>query len=207
MTDIFEEYDGAIEPPIDYHLHDHADHCIESQHHAPGEYYPRRIPEKFEAIEGFFPKQDVMLVNVESKTKKSLVVEFTYSNEVKISREISQLDLVRVFFIDSANGNKLTEKIGKVYDINYQYNYIEIDCSENYESSHLRIPVLAMRFISNDLDEVPPFISKEKDRPAQMDEKYFRRESIDGRPVYYFDVFSPAMYTKPVIPVAPVITT
>ena len=198
MNEIFESYDGTVQPPEEprYFL-EHADHCIEAQHHDENEYYPRRIPEKFEAIEGFFPKQDVMLLNVESKTKKSLTIEFSYSNNLKISRVISELDLVRVFFIDSNNSNNLTEKIGKIFNINYQYNYIEIDCSGNYGRKEFRIPVQSMRFISNDLDEVPPFISKEKESISWKKydyQLYVSKVLNDDK-----EVFEPIIYTKPII--------
>lgn len=230
MHNIFETFDTTSPPIVPDLIEEegHEDHYIEPEHHGTGEYYPRRTEEQFQAIEGFFPKQDIMLVDISIKTKKLMSLEFKYSNNEIITREFCEGDIVRVSFIQQSSDDKsLKQLIGKVYYIDFNYNWIRLDYSESYEAKHVKISINNIRFISRDLDEKAPFevYENQVSVPFRMD-YYGPRLSMawnqipspigpGDKPTNYPDdvplvfsnvqcntpqkVFEPIMYTKPII--------
>ena len=168
-------------PPVN-----HSDHYIESQHHAKGEHihrkpthtthnkpvvhkpdnyykeHPKRVIRPLEPFERPFPRQEVMLLDISTDIKRSIVIDFKY-NTCVVTKEISEGDIVHAYYIDRGNlENQLTEITGKVTYIDFNNMKIYIDYSSNYEANKVDIYVNMLRFISVDLYEVAPFFEQEE---------------------------------------------
>ena len=168
-------------PPVN-----HSDHYIESQHHAKGEHHihrkpththnkpvvhkpdnyykehPKRVIRPLEPFERPFPRQEVMLLDISTDIKRSIVIDFKY-NTCVVTKEISEGDIIHAYYIDRGNlENQLTEITGKVTYIDFNNMKIYIDYSSNYEANKVDIYVNMLRFISVDLYEVAPFFEQEE---------------------------------------------
>ena len=189
-------------PPIPHYPHkpNHSDHYIESQHHAKGEHikppcephrrpdvvkpsndyykeHPKREIRPLEPFECRFPKQEVMLMDISTSVKRSIVIDFKY-NTCTVTKEITEGDIIHAYYIDKGNlENQLTEITGMITYIDYNNMKIFVDYSTQYQGNRIDIFINTLRFISTDLYEVAPFFEEEE----QYDEPLIE-EPIDILP-------------------------
>lgn len=168
------------------HHNNHLDHYIESQHHGANyphdkthnhgcangpsvsfskpHYceHPRRHIEPLEVFDRKFPKQEVMLLDIETSIKQTITIKFKYNTET-ITKYISEDDIVHAYFIDKGNNEaQLTEITGKISYIDFVNKKIFIDYSELYSACKKDIYISALRFISTDIYEVAPFFKEDE---------------------------------------------
>lgn len=165
------------------HNHDnHSDHYIESQHHGKDECFPikppcdkpsvskpkpqycehpRRHTEPLEYFDRKFPRQEVMLLDIETSVKQTVVIKFKY-NTGDIIKYVAEGDIVHAYFIDKGDSTaQLTEITGKISYIDFVNQKLFIDYSEMYTACKIDIYISSLRFISTDLYEVAPFFEKD----------------------------------------------
>ena len=162
----------------------HLDHYIESQHHAKGEHkppckphkkpevckpscdyyreHPKRVIRPLEPFDCPFPKQEVMLLDIEANIKRSIVIDFKY-NTCIVTKEIAEGDIIHAYYIDKGNlENQLTEITGMITYIDFNNMKIYVDYSSQYQGCKIDIYINTLRFISTDLYEVAPFFEEEE---------------------------------------------